>query len=88
MLARGLQALLVTGQRPGEVFGMKWEHISEDSAWWDMPRSFTKNGNPHRVPLTKTAQDILKAAKSPAQSFGRDADARDKRRWRERRIRR
>lgn len=66
MLARGLQALLVTGQRPGEVFGMKWEHISEDGAWWDMPRSFTKNGNPHRVPLTKTAQDILKAAKSAA----------------------
>lgn len=66
MLARGLQAILVTGQRPGEVFNMKWEHISEDSTWWDMPRSPTKNGNPHRVPLTKTVQDILKAAKADA----------------------
>lgn len=65
-LARGLQLILVTGQRPGEVFGMKWEHVSEDRAWWDMPRSLTKNGNPHRVPLTKTAQDILKEAKTAA----------------------
>lgn len=66
MLARGLQAILVTGQRPGEVFGMKWEHVSTDGAWWDLPRTLTKNGNPHRVPLTKTAQDILKAAKDAA----------------------
>jgi len=66
MLARGLQMILVTGQRPGEVFGMKWEHVSEDGAWWDLPRTLTKNGNPHRVPLTKTAQDILKAAKDAA----------------------
>jgi len=65
-LARGLQLILVTGQRPGEVFGMEWAHISEDGKWWDLPRSFTKNGNPHRVPLTKTAQEILKAAKAAA----------------------
>jgi integrase len=66
MLARGLQAILVTGQRPGECFGMKWEHVAEDGKWWDLPRTLTKNGNPHRVPLTETAQSILKAAKTDA----------------------
>jgi integrase len=66
VLARGLQLILVAGQRPGEVFGMKWEHISEDGTWWDMPRSLTKSGNAHRVPFTKTAQDILKPAKTGA----------------------
>jgi integrase len=66
MLARGLQAILVTGQRPGEVFSMKWKHVSANGEWWDLPRTLTKNGNPHRVPLTKTAQDILTAAKEAA----------------------
>lgn len=66
MLARGLQLILLTGQRPGEVFGMEWSHVSRDGHWWDMPRSFTKTGTPHRVFLTKTARDILKAAKADA----------------------
>ena len=64
-MAIGLQLILVTGQRPGEVFGMKWAHVSEDGAWWDLPRTLTKNGNTHRVPLTETAQAISRPPKPP-----------------------
>lgn len=65
-MARGLQLVLLTGQRPGEVFEMKWEELSQNRQWWDIPRTLTKNGNPHRVPLTKTARTILKAAETDA----------------------
>ena len=63
MIARGLQVLLLTGQRPGEVFGMKWEHVDLDAKWWELPESATKNHVAHRVPLTDRVVALLHEAK-------------------------
>jgi len=49
---------LVTGQRSGELAGMRWRDISED--WWTIPE--TKNDLSHRVPLTLLARRIIEHA--------------------------
>lgn len=63
MIARGLQMLLLTAQRPGEVFSMRWEDLDEDGGWWTIPGSAAKNGEAHRVPLTKMALDLIDEAR-------------------------
>lgn len=71
MIARGLQVLLLTAQRPGEVFRMRWEDLElpEDwrtdqalktPAWWTIPEAFSKNKEAHRVPLTSGVLAILR----------------------------
>jgi integrase len=60
-----LQVLLLTGQRPGEVTHMRWEHIQEN--WWSMPGMAdpktgwmgTKNSASHRVWLPQPVQEII-----------------------------
>jgi integrase len=62
---RALRLILLTGQRPGEVARMQWEHIQD--GWWTMPGEVvseigwpgTKNGASHRVWLPKPAQRIV-----------------------------
>jgi integrase len=66
MIARGLQVLLLTGQRPGEVFRMRWPDVDLDAKWWTLPESATKNRVTHRVPLTDRVVDLLKEAKTDA----------------------
>jgi len=39
---------------------MRWQDIDFDSGWWTIPAEYSKNGLPHRVPLSKLALDILK----------------------------
>jgi integrase len=51
---------LVTAQRGGEVMTMQWRDVDLDSGWWTIPAEHSKNGLPHRVPLSKLALDILK----------------------------
>lgn len=52
-----LKLILITAQRPGEVSGM---HTSEiDGDWWTIPSERSKNGKPHRVPLTSFAHEII-----------------------------
>lgn len=63
MIARGLQVLLLTGQRPGEVFRMKWEHVGLEAKWWELPETATKNQVAHRVPLTDRVVALLQEAK-------------------------
>ncbi|MDO8956992.1 MAG: tyrosine-type recombinase/integrase [Deltaproteobacteria bacterium] len=57
-----LKMILLTGQRPGEVCGMTWEEIDGDG-FWNIPASRMKNGEPHRVPLTSMAVDVIEAAR-------------------------
>jgi integrase len=64
MIARGLQVLLLTGQRPGEVFKMRWAHVDLEARWWEMPESATKNRVAHRVPLTKRVVALVEEAKA------------------------
>lgn len=63
MIARGLQVLLLTGQRPGEVFRMKWAHVDLEAKWWELPETATKNHVAHRVPLTDRVVALLEEAR-------------------------
>ena len=55
-----LLVMLLTAQRGGEVCRMRWEDLDLDSAWWTIPAHDSKNGDPHRVPLTSEALAVLK----------------------------
>lgn len=52
--------LLLTGQRLGEVARMRWTDLDLRAAWWTLPARATKNGQAHRVPLSKPSLAILK----------------------------
>lgn len=56
-----LKLMLVTAQRKGEVISAKWADINLDENWWIIAE--TKNGLPHRVPLSAPAVELLQAAK-------------------------
>ena len=53
----GFRLLLLTGQRPGEIFGMRWSEIEGDV--WSLPAERSKNGQPNFVPLSTAARDVL-----------------------------
>lgn len=56
-----LQLILVTGQRPGEVAGMRRSEISGKT--WTIPAERRgKNEKAHRVPLTSLARSLLEQA--------------------------
>jgi len=57
-----LRMVLLTGQRPGEVTGMKWDEIEGDV--WHIPESRMKNSEAHYVPLTDLALETLEQAKT------------------------
>jgi integrase len=60
-----LKLILLTGQRPGEVAHMRFEHIID--GWWQMPGApvaeigwpGTKNGQAHRVWLPTAARALI-----------------------------
>ena len=52
--------LLLTAQRGGEVWRMRWEEVDLQTGWWTLPAESTKNADPHRGPLTQPVVDILK----------------------------
>jgi len=60
---RVLKVIWLTGQRPGEVSSMRWEHIRD--GWWEMPGQKTqvwvgtKNKQDHRVWLPRAARAII-----------------------------
>lgn len=56
-VARALQIVLLTGQRPGEVIGLHSGEIDGD--WWEIPAERAKNGRAHRVFLTSTAKRLI-----------------------------
>jgi integrase len=51
--------LLVTGQRRGEVAGMRWSEIGPDGS--KIPAERAKKGKGHLVPLSSLAREILEA---------------------------
>ncbi len=51
---------LLTAQRGGEVVSMRWREIDLDTAWWTIPAERSKNGLPHRVPLSPPVLALLK----------------------------
>ena len=49
--------LLLTGQRRGEVGGMKWSEVTAEG--WKLPGERAKRGKGHLIPLSSLAREIL-----------------------------
>jgi integrase len=58
-----VRLLILTGQRRGEVAGMRWDEIDADKATWSLPSERTKNGHAHTVPLSPQAVAELMTVK-------------------------
>jgi integrase len=56
--AAAFRLILLTVQRPGEVFTMRWRDI-EDGVWWVISAEVAKNGEPNRVYLSPQVREIL-----------------------------
>jgi integrase len=77
------RAMLLTGQREGEVAGMRWEEIDPARREWTIPGARTKNSKEHVVHLGDLALAVLPPAANrrdlafsttgnvPALGFGR-----------------
>ena len=57
--ALGLEFLILTAARTGEVIGAKWNEIDLEKEVWTVPSDRMKTGSAHRVPLCARAQEIL-----------------------------
>ena len=51
--------LLLTGARRDEIAGGTWSEIDFEARTWTIPGSRTKNREPHEIPLSDTAIDVL-----------------------------
>jgi integrase len=70
--AEMIKLLLLTGQRRGEVSGMRWEELHDldgENPYWIIPATRSKNGIQHTVSLSPQAVQAISAlpriAKSP-----------------------
>jgi integrase len=63
-----LRVLLLTAQRSGEVFRMRWDEVEldETTGWWTLPAGRTKNNRQHRVWLSEPVRKILGARRPDA----------------------
>jgi integrase len=56
-----IRLLILTGQRRGEVVGMRWDEVDFEKKLWSLPTARVKNKRPHALPLSSAAIDILKS---------------------------
>jgi integrase len=56
--------LVLTAARSGEARGARWDEIDSDAQEWRIPDSRMKSGTEHRVPLSNSAMDVLKRART------------------------
>jgi integrase len=56
-----VRLLLLTGQRRGEIAGLRWEEIDFDRNIISLPSERTKNGKPHEVPMASTVRSLLQS---------------------------
>ncbi len=54
-----LKILILTGQRKGEVSGMKLSELNLSKGIWTIPKERAKNGRAHEVPLSSEVVKIL-----------------------------
>lgn len=59
LIQLSLKLMLVTAQRKQEVTNAKWNEFDLKSGWWTIPSERSKNGHPHRVPITTIAKELL-----------------------------
>ncbi|MBG0800775.1 tyrosine-type recombinase/integrase [Methylocystis sp. H4A] len=55
------QMLILSGQRLGEVAGMRWSELDFDKKVWRLPAERVKNNRAHEIPLTAQMLAILDA---------------------------
>jgi integrase len=63
---RVLRLCLITGQRVGEITGMRRDELDLKSHTWSLAGARTKNGHPHQVPLSNLALSIIEEALADA----------------------
>jgi integrase len=56
----GLQFLILTAARSGEVRGARWDEIDFDKGQWTVPAERMKVGEAHDVPLTPSTIEVLR----------------------------
>ncbi|EME68718.1 phage integrase [Paramagnetospirillum caucaseum] len=59
--AKGLELLILTAARTGEVMAARWSEFDLEKKLWTIPPERMKAGKEHRVPLSKAALSIVKA---------------------------
>jgi len=64
-----LKLQLVTAQRKGEIVSSEWEEFDLANGWWTIPTHKAKNGNTHRVPLSKLALELLRQIKTVSGNY-------------------
>ena len=65
-MAAAFRLRLLTAQRGGEVHGLRWADLDLSGAWWTIPGESSKNGLPHRVPLTAPVLKMLRDLRATA----------------------
>jgi integrase len=60
-IARIIQLLILTGQRRGEITGLRWSDIDEDERTITWPGELVKNGRQHTIPYGPMAAGIFRA---------------------------
>jgi integrase len=89
-----VRLLVLTGQRRGDVAGMRWSEVDLDRQLWSIPAARTKNRRTHKVHLSAPATAELEAlqeraildcdfvltttGKTPISGFGRAKERLDK----------
>jgi integrase len=54
-----IRTMMLTGQRRGEVQGMRWDELSDDGKTWTIPAARTKNKKTHIVPLAPAVRELI-----------------------------
>jgi len=62
--ALGLEFLMLTAARTGEIIGAKWSEIYPEKAVWTIPSDRMKAGEEHQIPLSSKAVEILNSINS------------------------
>lgn len=55
-----IRLLILTGQRRGEIAGMRWQELDPGNSLWRIPAERSKNHLAHKVPLAPQAVEILR----------------------------
>ncbi|MGC9954823.1 MAG: tyrosine-type recombinase/integrase [Rhizomicrobium sp.] len=63
---RIVKLCLITGQRVGEIAGMRADELNLKNKLWSLPGSRVKNGTAHSVPLSRPAIDTIEEALADA----------------------
>lgn len=64
---RVLRAIVLCGQRPGEVLAMRWEDV--DGSWWNIPAEAYKARRAHRVYLSEAVLTLMGKARAKGRVF-------------------